>query len=83
MKWSLLIIFLESILLSNCQTQSFTVTRYESGDEVQSSMTSVAYCSAIHGHLDGSESQCKCNYRRTFSLEIQACFDYYNGIRVT
>jgi len=81
MKWPLLIIFLESILLSNCQAQSFTVTRYESGDEVQSSMTSAAYCSAIHGYLDGS--QCKCNHRRTFSLEIQACFDYYNGIRVT
>jgi len=77
MKSSLLMILLESILLcTDCQT-SFTVTRYESGDEVQSSMTSAAYCSAIRGYLDGS--QCKCNYRRTFSLESQTCIDYYNG----
>jgi len=77
MKSSLLMILLESILLcTDCRT-SFTVTRYESGDEVQSSMTSAAYCSAIYGYLDGS--QCKCNYRRTFSLESQTCIDYYNG----
>ena len=76
MKWSLLIILLEGVLLCSCQT-SFTVTRFESGDEVQSSMTSADYCSAIHGYLDGS--QCKCNYRRTFSLESQTCIDYYNG----
>ena len=73
--WSLLVILLESVSLYSCQ--SLTVTRYESGDEVQSSMTSAAYCSAINGYLDGS--QCKCNYRRTFSLESQTCIDYYNG----
>ena len=75
-KWPVLLLLLEGLLLCNCQT-SFTVTRSESGDEVQSSMTSADYCSAIHGYLDGS--QCKCNYRRTFSLESQTCIDYYNG----
>ena len=76
MKWWLLAILLESILSCSCQT-SVTITRSESGDEVQSSMTSAEYCTVIHGYLDGS--QCKCDFRRTFSLESQTCIDYYNG----
>ena len=79
MKWWLLAILLESILSCNCQT-SFTITRSESGDEVQSSMTSAEHCSAIHGYLSGS--QCKCDFRWTFSLESQTCIDYYNGIMI-
>ena len=77
MNWWLAAILLKNILLCSCQT-SFTITRSESGDQVQSSLTSVAYCSAIHGRLDGS--QCKCDDRRTFSLESQICIDYYNGV---
>ncbi|XP_065910138.1 neurogenic locus notch homolog protein 1-like isoform X2 [Dysidea avara] len=75
MKWPVLVILLENVLSCSCQT-SFTITRSESGDEVQSSMTSTEYCTAIHGYLDGS--QCKCDFRRTFSLDSQKCIDYYN-----
>ena len=76
MKWLVPVIILESVLLCSCQTL-ITITRSESGDEVQSLMTSAAYCTAIHGYLNGS--QCKCDFRRTFSLDSQRCIDYYNG----
>ena len=75
-KLFLLVLLLQTISCY-CQSISFTIRRYEDGDEVASSLTSANYCSAIQGHLDGS--QCKCNYRRTFSLEFQRCIDYYNG----
>ena len=56
---------------------SFTIRRYEDGDEVVSSLTSADYCSSIQGYLNGS--QCKCDHRLTFSLDLQRCTDYYNG----
>ena len=63
---------------SSCHCQiSFNIRRYEDGDEVASTLTSVDYCSSIQGHLDGS--QCKCNNRFTFSLDHQRCIDYHNG----
>ena len=66
---------------SSCYCQPFfTITRSESGDEVASPLTSADYCSSIHGYLDGS--QCKCDYRYTFSLEHQTCIDYYNGKKI-
>lgn len=72
-----LLILLEAISLCSCQV-SFNVSRHESGDEVSSSMaTTAAYCTAIHAYLDGP--QCKCNFRLTFSLDLQRCIDYYNG----
>ena len=71
-----ILLLLQTILSCHCQV-SFTITRSESGDEVESSLTSADYCSAIHGYLNGS--QCKCDTRNTFSLEHQRCIDYYNG----
>ena len=71
-----LLLLLQTILSCHCQV-SFTITRSESGDKVASSLTSVDYCIAIHGYLNGS--QCKCDFRYTFSLEHQVCIDYYNG----
>ena len=71
----LLVLVLQSISC-HCQS-SFNIRRYEDGDEVASTLTSVDYCSSIRGYLDGS--QCKCNYRFTFSLDHQRCIDYYNG----
>lgn len=71
-----LLVLLQTILSCYCQS-SYTITRFESGDEVASSLTSADYCSSIHGYLDGS--QCKCDYRYTFSLDHQTCIDYYNG----
>ena len=74
---SLLVILLEVITLCSGQT-FFNITRYESGDEVASSMTeSASYCTSIQAYLSGSN--CKCNFRRTFSLDLQTCIDYYNG----
>ena len=71
----LLVLLLQTV---SCYCQSsFTIRRYEDGDEVASLLTNANYCSDIQGHLDGS--QCKCNYRLTFSLEAQRCIDYYNG----
>ena len=71
-----LLLLLQTILSCHCQV-SFTITRSESGDEVASSLTSVDYCIAIHGYLNGS--QCKCDFGYTFSLEHQMCIDYYTG----
>ena len=74
---SLIVILLEAIALCNCQV-FFNITRYESGDEVSASVNSgAAYCTSIQAYLSGSH--CKCNFRRTFSLDLQTCVDYYNG----
>lgn len=79
MSISLLVILLGAITL--CSGQTFNISRDESGDEVSSSMTvastAAAYCTSIQAYL--SESKCKCNFRRTFSLDLQTCIDYYNG----
>ena len=72
----LLVLLLQAISCY-CQPISFNIRRYEDGDEVASSLTSANYCSAIHGYLDGS--QCKCDYRLTFSLDLLRCTNYYNG----
>ena len=73
-----LLVFLLQLQAISCHCQlSFNIRRFEDGDEVASSLTSADYCSAIRGYLDGS--QCKCDYRLTFSLDLQRCIDYYNG----
>ena len=68
-----LLVLSQAILVSYCQL-SHTISRSESGDEVASSLTSADYCIAIRGYLEGS--QCKCNYRLTFSLDLQMCIEY-------
>ena len=75
-KLILLVLLLQAISCY-CQPLSYVIRRFENGDEVASSLTSANYCSAIRGYLDGS--QCKCEYRLTFSLDLQRCTDYYNG----
>ena len=74
---SLIVILLEAVTLCSCQV-FFNITRYESGDEVSASINSgAAYCTSIQAYLSGSK--CKCDFRRTFSLDLQTCTDYYNG----
>ena len=77
----LIVVLLEAVALCSCQIV-FNITRAESGDEVATSLNSgAAYCTAIQAYLSGSN--CKCNWRRTFSLDLQTCIDYYNSKHMT
>ena len=78
MRFNFLLVLFQTVVLCNCQSLSYDISRHESGDEVSSLLTTTAaYCAAIRAYPDGS--QCKCYLHLTFSLDLQICIDYYNG----
>ena len=58
----------------------FSITRMDSGDRVNTLLSSVEYCSSIRAYCpDGSCSYCQCEFRLSYRHDIQRCDDYYNG----
>ena len=65
---------------NNRTCSSFSVVRMDSGDRVNTPLSSVEYCSSIRAYCpDGSCSYCQCEFRFTYRHDLQRCNDYYDG----
>ena len=59
---------------------SFSIERMDRGDSVNTTLSSVEYCSSIRAYCpDGSCSYCQCEFRLSYRHDLRRCDDYYNG----